>query len=405
MSKRPRTALVIGGGIAGPVLALALQRVGMEVIVYEAYDTPADYTGWFLNLASNGLEVLGTLGIDLREADGFPMSRLVMWNGRGKRLGEVVNGLRPEDGPVSLCVKRGVLQRVLRDEAVRRGVKMVYGKRLEHYNVKAGHVCTAFADGSDAEGDLLIGADGVHSRTRALISPANPQPAYTGLLSIGGYAHAKDVPLPATPDTQHFIFGRRAFFGYLVRRTGEIYWFANLGQPEEPGAGALRQLPASYWREKLCTLFETDQPFIREMIASSETMGANAIYDMPHVPRWHEGPVGLIGDALHATSPSAGQGASLALEDALVMAQCLRDLPTAEDAFTAFESLRRARTERVVAYARRNGGGKAVTTPVGRWVRDVTLPVVFKLFANPKALEWLYTYSIDWETKVAVARR
>ena len=83
-----KKALIVGGGIGGPVAAMALQRAGIGATVYEAYDTPADYAGLFLNTASNGLDVLHPLGIDVpARADGFPIPRMVMWSGTGKRLG------------------------------------------------------------------------------------------------------------------------------------------------------------------------------------------------------------------------------------------------------------------------------------------------------------------------------
>src|SRR5262245_57935942 len=111
-------ALIIGGGIGGPVAAMALQRVGIDSVVYEARDQPADFTGFFLNTASNGLDALRTLGVDVAErADGYRIPNMIMWSGSGKRLGEVANGLELDDGTVSVCVKRGLLQKVLREEA------------------------------------------------------------------------------------------------------------------------------------------------------------------------------------------------------------------------------------------------------------------------------------------------
>src|SRR3712207_2854801 len=152
-----KKALIVGGGIGGPVAAMALQRVGIEAVVYEAYDAPADYAGLFLNTASNGLGVLRTLGIDVpAQADGFPVPRMVMWSGTGKRLGEVANGIRLPDGTVSVVVKRGLLQRVLREEAQSRGIEVEYGKRLASYDVTGnGGVVARFEDGTEAVGDLL----------------------------------------------------------------------------------------------------------------------------------------------------------------------------------------------------------------------------------------------------------
>lgn len=123
-----KRALIVGSGIGGPVAAMALQRAGIEAVVYEAYDAPADYAGLFLNIASNGLDVPRTLDIDVpARADGFPVPRTVMYSGTGKRLGEVANGIRLPDNTVSVIVKRGLLQRVLREEAESHGIRTKYG--------------------------------------------------------------------------------------------------------------------------------------------------------------------------------------------------------------------------------------------------------------------------------------
>src|SRR5437867_1462226 len=149
-------ALIIGGGIGGPVAAMALQRAGIDSMVYEAYDQPADFTGFFLNTASNGLDALRTLNVDVTaRADGFPIPDMIMSSGKGKWLGQVANGMRLADGTVSVCVKRGLLQRVLREEALARGIKVEFGKRLTSYQVTGDGVVARFADGSSATGDLL----------------------------------------------------------------------------------------------------------------------------------------------------------------------------------------------------------------------------------------------------------
>ena len=97
------------------------------------------------------------------------------------------------------------------------------------------------------------------------------------------------------------------------------------------------------------------------------------MYDIASLPRWHRGPVCLIGDAAHAVGPHVGQGASLALEDAFVLAQCLRYLPDPTSAFATFEGLRRERVERIFKQSRRTGEQKAPTGWVGRKIRDPIL--------------------------------
>lgn len=403
MNQQPTTerkALIIGGGIGGPTAAMALQRAGIEATVYEAYDRPADYVGLFLNTASNGLDVLKTLDAHAPVIeDAFPAPHMVMWNGTGKRLGEVANGLRLPDGTVSVVVKRGFLQRALANEAMNRGIEIEYGKRLADFEVVADGVAARFEDGAEAEGDLLIGADGIHSGTRRTLDPTAPKPSFTGLLSMGGFARSSRIS--PTLDTQHFVFGKRAFFGYLVKPSGEIYWFANLHRPDEPSREELSGTSSDEWKRRLLELFAEDIDLIGEIIEVTQSeIGVYPVHDIPTASTWHRGPVVLIGDAVHAVSPSAGQGASLAMEDALVLAKCLRDLPDTGRALAAYERLRGERAEKVVAYSRRIGNSKTAG-PVARRFRDLMMPFALKHFANPDSHAWMYRYHVHWEEKVA----
>ncbi len=403
MNQQPtikRKALIVGGGVGGPTVAMALQRAGIDATVYEAHDRPVDYAGLFLNTASNGLDVLKTLDAHAPVIeDAFPAPRMVMWSGTGKRLGEVANGVRLPDGTVSVVVKRGRLQRVLAGEAMSRGIEIEYGKRLADFEAAADGVVARFEDGTQAEGDLLIGADGIHSRTRRILDPTAPKPGFTGLLSMGGYARGSHIA--PTPDAQHFVFGKRAFFGYLVRPSDEIYWFANLNRPDEPSRKELTGTSSDEWKRRLLDLFSDDIDLIGEIIEATEgEIGVYPVHDIPTASTWHRGPVTLIGDAVHAISPNAGQGASLAMEDALVLAMCLRDIPDTGRAFAAYERLRRERAEKVVAYSRKIGNSKTAG-PVARWFRDLMMPLALKHFANPDSHAWMYRFHVDWEEKVA----
>lgn len=135
------------------------------------------------------------------------------------------------------------------------------------------------------------------------------------------------------------------------------------------------------------------------MTATTSELAAYPVHDLPEVPTWHRGPMVIIGDAAHATSPSSGQGASLAIEDAVILAKCLRDLPDAPRAFAAYEELRRGRVERVVRYSARIGRSKT-PGPIGRWLRDLVMPLALKAFANPAAHAWLYAHHIEWTERV-----
>jgi 2-polyprenyl-6-methoxyphenol hydroxylase-like FAD-dependent oxidoreductase len=136
--------------------------------------------------------------------------------------------------------------------------------------------------------------------------------------------------------------------------------------------------------------------------ATDEIIPGWNTYDFPRVPMWHNDRMVIIGDAVHATSPSSGQGASLAIEDAIVLAKCLRDLPDTPDAFAAFKRLRQDRVERVVKYGKRSGDGKAPGR-LGAKIRDLMLPTIMQKMAASNSLNWMYDYRIDWLAPVRSA--
>lgn len=397
MSKTKK-ALIIGGGIAGPVAAIALKRAGIDAEVYEARSEAMDHSGAFLNLAPNGVNALKTLGLaDQLAADGFPSRAILFFNGHGKRVGQLDSTAEEQRyGASNLMLKRGLLHRALREAALAEDVRLHFGKRLANVTVTAAQeVIAHFEDGSTAQGDLLIGCDGLHSQTRRILLPNAPQPQYTGLIDCGGFGHCTAV----TPGAQHMIFGRRAFFGYIARADGEVYWFSNVAQASEPTRDELRSIRDDEWQERLLALHKDDPAPVAEIIRSTRgRLGKWPVYDIAFLPTWHRGPICLIGDAAHATSPHIGQGASLALEDAIVLAQCLRDIPSLEQAFAAFQRLRKARVETLIKQARRMGSRKTPPAVMG-WFRDLLLPVFLK--GSTSQLAPVYSYRLNWNERIA----
>jgi 2-polyprenyl-6-methoxyphenol hydroxylase-like FAD-dependent oxidoreductase len=392
MTKR---ALIIGGGIAGSLTAIALHQAGIEAVVYESYASDSDGVGAFLTLAVNGLAALEPIG--LAEVVGglgmaTPGMRLV--SGRtGTELGRL--------GMQARTVSRSDLYTALRLEAARRGVEVRYGTTLVDAVSSPSAVHARFADGTEAEGDLLIGADGLRSRTRTLIDPKAPAARHVGLLNTGGYA--RGLHLPNMPGVATFVFGKRCFFGYFVHPSGEIWWFANPASRHEPTREGLAAITGEQWRARLNADFADDVGPMLDIIAATEHIfPAWNTYDFPSVPVWHTDRMVIIGDAAHATSPSAGQGASMAMEDAVMLARCLRDIPSLPEAFTTYTGLRRSRVERVVAQGRRNGTGKAAG-PIAARIRDAMMPFVLNRFATPESMAWMHDYRIDWAT--AATRR
>jgi FAD-dependent urate hydroxylase len=389
-----KCALIIGGGIAGPVTAMALRRAGIDSDVYEAYDRGSEGVGAFLTVAVNGLEALRALDLHDLVCDlGMDSSLMQMTNARGRPLATLRQPSR--------TLKRTDLYQVLRDEAVRRGVRIHYGKRLEDASLTPAGVRAVFADGTSAEGDLLIGADGLRSRTRTIIDPRAPRARHVGLLNTGGFA--RGITAPGRPGTSHFIFGKKCFFGYLIHPDGEVWWFANPPSRRELTPDELAEISSAEWRARLIELFADDSgPMLDIIGATDRILPPWNTYDFPTVPKWFNDGMVILGDAAHATSPSAGQGASMAIEDAVVLAKCLRDKPVTREAFAAFERLRRDRVERVVTQGRRNGSGKA-PGPVGALVRDLAMPVFMRQVAKRDLQAWIHDYRISWEDSAAAS--
>ncbi|MGW8398565.1 FAD-dependent monooxygenase [Streptomyces lydicus] len=389
-------ALIVGGGIAGAVTAMALQKAGITSEVFEAYPTGADDVGAFLIVFANGLEALRVIDAHGPVVDNsFPARRVEFYGNDGARLGErPIAGTEQGDGLGPRTLRRATLYQVLHAEAARRGIPVRHGKRLVGAETVATagakRVVATFADGSSAEGDLLIGADGLHSVTRTLIDPAAPQPRYTGQNTVCGYTRdAADVPL--SPDTYTMIFGKRAFFGCTRAPGGEVWWFANVPGTELDRT-TLPATPPDAWRTRVAALFSDDDTVAAALVrATGDRIIASNAYDIATTPTWHTDTMVVLGDAAHAAAPNAAQGASMAIEDGVVLAKCLRDQPDPQSAFSAYEKLRRDRVEKVVAAS----AGMAKLTASGTPGRPAR-PEGAGRGSGEGGDNWLTGYRIDW---------
>jgi 2-polyprenyl-6-methoxyphenol hydroxylase-like FAD-dependent oxidoreductase len=404
VTQRYGRGLVIGGGIAGPVVAMALQRVGIESTVFEASPVPSDGVGAFLTLASNGLDALQA--IDAHRpvvAAGVRTERMVLSSGTGKFLGVVEAGIPLTDGTTTTTIERAQLYRVLHDQALQRGIPVVHGKRLVDLEQSPDGVVARFADGAEERGGFLVGADGIWSTTRELLDPEAPRPEYTGLLGVGGVA--RGVDLEAHPSSFEMMFGARAFFGFLAAGNRRVLWFANLPTRPEPDRAALEAVSSRMWRERLLEAFAEDAVPVRDLIKATPeaALRAAAMHTLEPPRSWHSGRAVLVGDAAHATSPSSGQGASLAAEDAVELARCLRDVPDLGGAFHAYQRLREGRVRRVLRAARRVNSDKAAG-PFARRIRDAVMPLMLRTMATPERQLWLLGHHIDFTGPVGGPR-
>jgi 2-polyprenyl-6-methoxyphenol hydroxylase-like FAD-dependent oxidoreductase len=399
------TALVIGAGVAGPVLAMALQRVGIDSAVFERDPAGSAQRGAWLTFQANGMDALRAIDADGPVTGlGYDVDTISFVNGRGRPLGRMPMAAPRDDGRLSQVMRRADLYATLGELARERGAEVHYGKELTATAAAGDQVEARFADGTSASGDLLIGCDGIHSRVRQIIDPRAPAPRYVPVLNAGGYIPGFTVDVPEREFRMQF--GTRCFFAWMPTPDGGTIWFANPPMADEPGRGVLSGMTDAQWRGWLHDLMRGDRGPAHDIIdAAPGPMTGWATYDMPVVRRWHDNRnTIIIGDAAHATAPSAGQGASMALEDAVILAKCLRDCPGIPAAFAAFEALRRDRVEKIVRHGARSANSKAAG-PIGRVIRDLILPAVFKRAARDggKSMTWLQGHHIDFDAPTRTA--
>jgi 2-polyprenyl-6-methoxyphenol hydroxylase-like FAD-dependent oxidoreductase len=198
-----------------------------------------------------------------------------------------------------------------------------------------------------------------------------------------------------------FAFGKRAYHLYWKQADGRLTWGANLPSKTYLSLAEARAVPTEQWLRRLRETYAEDHPgrLLAERTTAENLDVTGAIHIMPPIPRWHSARMVLVGDAVHAPSNSTGQGASLAVESAIQLARCLRDLPDPAAAFEAYEALRRERVERITRRGAKTNRTKT-PGPVGRRMMHLAMPVFFRLMNIDKALGWEQRYRITWDEKV-----
>jgi len=369
MAGSPLHVLIAGGGIAGLTSAIALRQRGISSTVFESVDRGYE-RGAGLMLGANALEVLDRLQLfDAVRAQGHEARELGAWKINGEPL-QLTTGEEWEKryGRRTIVIHRNALHRVLSGALEADSVK--YEKRVAGVVQNAERASLKFEDGSEAEGDVIVGADGLYSTVRqALFGPTKYR--YAGETSWRGIS---DHVIASGPRAQSLaeIWGvqRGHRFGFGPISPRQTYFFATAytpagGRDESPEA-ALRSLRQS---------FADFVPEVSELLrhTSPERLIRTDIFDFKPRRRWHTGRVVLVGDAAHATTPNLGQGACQAIESAYVLAQELasRAVP---DAFVRYERIRMQKAHYVTRMSWRFGKIVDMPGPIGRWLRYSVLP-------------------------------
>jgi 2-polyprenyl-6-methoxyphenol hydroxylase-like FAD-dependent oxidoreductase len=373
---------IVGGGVAGLALASALAD-RRRVTLFEARsEVRCREEGVFLTLAPNGVNALRALGLAEQVcAAGVVTTGMILRNETGRIVASFDYGdQRARFGAPTVSIPRGRLTGLLIDAARRGGAELVFGARVRDLREKACSVEVELDGGRTRAFGWLAGCDGVGSIARSRVAGRRLQLRFTGQVGTGGFAPVGPAP-EAPPGVMQMVFGRRAFFGFLPAQSGLTYWFDSFAAetavsvPSDPEGLASRVQSLHD---------DAPSPARRIVEAIGCVEGPYPIFEAPALDAWSRGRTVLLGDAAHAIAPHAGQGASLALEDAVVLARCLSEAP-ADEALSLFERLRRPRADAALRLGRFSGGSKRAPGPLARRARDLLLPWLVRIAGRRQA--------------------
>ena len=390
-----KNTLIIGCGIAGPALAMALQKCDIPATIYESQDATENSSGWFLYVGPNGMNVFKTLGIqDVVRKHGYECKNMVFENHLGMPIAQVdTSNHEKKYGSHGVVIKRSSLHRLLRQELELRGIKIEWNKKL--IDINTNNLTTVFfKDDSSAECDCVIGCDGLNSQTRKIIMPDSPAPRYSGNVLAGGISQNQtDAP----KSRLSFHYGKKAYMVYFVTPEQEALWGGVIPIPKD-SLSDLKFIPYKQWKQKVSKQYKHDASYVSSFIQNGENISQIPLYDIESLPYWYKDNVCLVGDSAHAMTPHAGQGASLALESSIVLAKCMRDIPETQKAFAKYQQLRKPRVEKMVLLARKQGKFSTMQNPMMKWFRAKFLSYMAK--HGSSQFDEIYGYRVDWSKKV-----
>lgn len=332
--------LVIGAGIGGMSAGIALKRRGVEVELVEIDPLWRVY-GAGITIAGATLRALDALGVyeDVRR-EGYVGNGIRVCSVAGDPLWDVPTP-KPEDSDVEGCggILRPVLHRILSNRVLRAGIPVRLGVSVASLRQDSEGVDVVFSDGSRDRFELVVGADGIYSRTRQQIFPDAPLPQYTGQ-SVWRILTDR----PRDVDRRHYFLGGPAKVGFTPVSATQMYLFVAERTPRE-----VRD--AVELHEELARLLADYGGIVAE-IRDAVTPETEIVFRPLEIFRlpapWHVGRVVLIGDAAHPTTPQLASGAGIAVEDALVLSEEVARHDSVADALEAFLVRREERCRLVV---------------------------------------------------------
>ena len=343
-----KRAAIIGGGIGGLTTAIALRKIGFEVSVYERA-TELKEVGSGMSLWPNAVRSLNQIDPNILArlaTRGRSLRRMLMKEASGKCIKTLP---LPADDCTGIAIHRAELQSALAQSVPADSIHLShsFASLQQHPNFVALH----FENGAYAEADLVVACDGIHSAVRKSLGLKSKltNRAYSvwrGMTSIHAENDARYLGLEHDGDfSESYGYGTR--FGILRLGPGRIHWYAaannSLLPPGLPAGAALR---------KLFTGWHAPIP---ELIENAEGAICTKVQDRLSTLPWGVGRVAILGDAAHPISPNFGQGACLAIEDAIVLASCLQSHPDLRRALRRYEISRYPRCLEILFMSREAG--------------------------------------------------
>jgi 2-polyprenyl-6-methoxyphenol hydroxylase-like FAD-dependent oxidoreductase len=380
----PRSALIVGAGIGGLSAAIALRKAGWDVRIFERAASLREL-GFGLGLAPNAMAALSALGVgETVLARGCEPTSGEMRRMDGTVLKRAQIPRRILGGPFVIAMRTAVYGSLL--DAV--GVDTVTaGSEATGFTTRGRRVTLHLANGSSAEGDLLVGADGVRSVIRRQLHSTEPPARPSGIVSLRGAVDGAVSHLGGV-DALYYL-GPGVESAHIRASATGIYWFFAVAEELVPAEIRLKAPPTTGAAEALLAHMtpKFDETFRAITSATSEFHYDGVLVDRDPLPRWGDGVVTLIGDAAHPLLPHTGQGAAQAIVDAVTLGQMLAGDVNVERTLRAFEAERMPKTAALVHQGRRTARFMRIRNPVACYAREAAvrmapLKSVMKLYVR-----------------------
>lgn len=332
--------LVVGGGIGGMSAAIALRQRGVSVDLVDI-DPEWRVYGAGITITGPTLRAFNRLGIiEAVAREGYFSDRVEFYNAEGKLISTLESPVLEPGIPAAGGILRPVLHRIMSERTVAEGTNVRLGVTIDAFVEDDSGVHVTFTDGTSGYYDSVIGADGSHSRLRGRLFPAAPKLEFTGQGCWRILA-----PRPATVTCSQIWFGPECKVGMNPCSPDSMYMFATTRMPGNPHIAEEQLLEGM---RDILAPFGGDVATVRAGLGAQSQPNYRPLFAMMLPAPWNVGRIGLIGDAVHPTTPHMATGAGLSIEDGIVLAEELTSAKTVSGGWVAFAARRSERARLVV---------------------------------------------------------